>query len=130
MNGFKADDKVIVDRIRDECFQAITTSKENYLKSLGNKRIDKATGPKAYWNIINSLLNKCKTPRIPPLLVADKIVTDCKEKVKLFNDYFLVQCKPINNNSTLPVFTRLSDSDLDTINKSKINFGYHKKLKC
>ena len=26
-----------------------------------------------------------------------------------------MQCKPINNNSTLPVFTRLSDSDLDTI---------------
>ena len=32
LNGFKADDKVIVDRIWEECFQAIKTSKENYLK--------------------------------------------------------------------------------------------------
>ena len=72
LNGFKADDKVIVDRIREECFQAIKTSKENDLKSLGDKLIDKTTGPKTYWSIINSLLNKCKIPWIPPLLVADK----------------------------------------------------------
>ena len=53
LNGFKANDKVIVDRIRDECFQAIKTSKENYLKSLGDKLIDKTTGPKTYWSIIS-----------------------------------------------------------------------------
>ena len=81
MNGFKTDDKVMVDKLTDECFQAITTSKNNYLKSLGNKLIDKATGPKAYWNIINNLLNK--------------IITDCKERVNLFSNYFLDQCKPI-----------------------------------
>ena len=46
LNGFKADDKVIVDRIKEECFQAIKTSKEHYLKSLGDKLIDKTTGPK------------------------------------------------------------------------------------
>ena len=81
LNGFKADDKVIVDRIREECLQAIKTSKENYLKSLGDKLIDKTTGPKTYWSIINSLLNKYKIPRIPPLLVADKIIIDCKERL-------------------------------------------------
>ena len=53
LNGFKSDDKVNVDRIRDECFQAITTSKENDLKSLGNKLIDKTTSPKNCWSIIN-----------------------------------------------------------------------------
>ena len=56
----------MVDNLTEECFQAIKTSKENDLKLLGNKLIDKATGPKAYWNIINSLLNKCKILRIPP----------------------------------------------------------------
>ena len=44
LNGIKAIDKVKVDKIRDECFQAITSSKEIYLKSLGNKLTDKATG--------------------------------------------------------------------------------------
>ena len=66
LNGFKADDKVIVDRIREECFQAVKTSKENYLKSLGDKYIDKTTGPITYCSIINSLLNKFKFARIPP----------------------------------------------------------------
>ena len=41
LNGFKADDKVIVDRMREEYFQAIKTSKEYYLKSLVDKLIDK-----------------------------------------------------------------------------------------
>ena len=81
--------KVIVNRIREECLQAIKTSKENYLKSLGDKLIDKTTGPKTYGSIVNSLLNKCKIPRTPPLLVADKIIIACKEKAKLFNEYFL-----------------------------------------
>ena len=115
LNGFKADDKVIVDRMREECFQAIKTSKENYLKSLCDKLIEKTTGPKTYWGIINSLLNKCKIPRIPPLLVADEIIIDYKEKTKLFNDYFLDQCKPIINNSTLSIFTQITCSNLDTI---------------
>ena len=118
-NGFKAEDKVVIDELRNECFQAIKISKETYLKSLGNKLIDKTTGPKAYWKIINNLINKCKIPRIPPLLVADKIVTDCKEKVKLFNDYFLVQCRPINNGSTLPDFIPITQSSLDTITMSQ-----------
>ena len=73
-NGFNEEDKERVDEICDNCFQAITTSKENYLKSLGNKLIEKATGPKAYWNI-DHLLKKCKIPRIPPLLIADTIIT-------------------------------------------------------
>ena len=79
------------------------------------KLIDKATGQKTYWNILNSLLNKCKIPRIPPLLVANKIITNCKEKVKLFNDYFLEQCKPIANNSTLPLYNLITNSNLDHI---------------
>ena len=84
-NGFNADDKDKVDKFRDECFQAINTSKQNYLIDLGNKLIDKTTGRTAYCKIVNNLLNKCKIPRIPPLLVADKFVTKCNEKANLFN---------------------------------------------
>ena len=86
-----------------------------HLKSLDDKLIDKTTGPKTYWSIINSLLNKCKIPRIPLLLVAEKIIIDCKEMAKLFNDYFLYQCKPIINDSTLHIFTQITCSNLDTI---------------
>ena len=94
LSGFKVDDKVIVDRIREECFQAIKTYKENYLKSLGDKLIDKTTGPKTYWSIINSLLNEYKIPRIPPLLVADKIIIDCKEKLDYLMTSFWTNVSP------------------------------------
>ena len=91
------------------------TSKENYLKSLGLKLIAKATGQKTYWKILNGLLNKCKTPRIPPLLVGDQLVVNCKEKAKIFNNYFLEQCKPILNNSILPPFNLLTNSTLESV---------------
>ena len=68
-----------------------------------------------YWSIINSLLKEYIIPRIAPLLIADKIISDCKEKAKLFNDYFLDQCKPIINDITLSIFTQITCSNLDTI---------------
>ena len=55
-------------------------SKNNYLKSLGKILVDKDTGPKTDWNIIDNLLNSCKITRIPPLLVADEVITNVKEK--------------------------------------------------
>ena len=54
----------------------------------------------------------------PPLLVVGKIITNCQEKVKLFNDYFLLQCKPINNKSVLPDFNPVTEKRLYNI---KIN---------
>ena len=90
-------------------------SKVNYLKTLGEKLVDKNIGPKTYWNILNSLLNKNKSHRIPPLLIANKIIVDCKDKIKLFNDYFLEQCKPIMNGSVLPIFNLITNSKLDSI---------------
>ena len=41
------------------------------------------------------------------------------EKVKNFNDYFLCQCKPINNNSVLPSFYPIAQADLSNITISK-----------
>ena len=51
---------------------------------------------------MNKFLNKCKIPRIPPLFVDNKFITDCKEKAQIFNGYFASQCNPIPTNSTLP----------------------------
>ena len=115
LNGFKVEDKIMVVGQRDDCYQAIKISKDNYLKSLGDKLINKTTGPKTYWKVINNLLNKCKIPRISPLLVAEKIITDCKENVKLFNAYFLLQRKPIYITIVYyPSFIRLRKQILPT----------------
>ena len=45
----------------------------------------------------------------------DKIIIDCKEKAKLFNDYFLDRCEPIINDSTRHIFAQITCSNLDTI---------------
>ena len=114
-NGFQEVDKVPLDLYRKECAEAIEKSKQNYLLKLGDKLADKCTGQKAYWRIVNKLLNKCKIPRIPPLLIADKFVTCCKEKAVLFNNFFVAQCQPFQNASVLPNFFFLTAAKLDSI---------------
>ena len=114
-NGFKESDRIILDRIRNECFQKIAGSRDKFLKSLGTKLIDKSTGLKTYWSIVNTLLNKCKIPRIPPLLKNGEFVTDCLDKAKIFNELFLEQCSPLMNASELPlVDITLTHSKLTT----------------
>ena len=99
-HGYKAEDKVRLDAFRRECQEAVDASKKAYLKNLGNKLNDPNTSQKYYWKIINKVMNKCKSPKIPPLLVDNVFILDCKEKAKLFNDFFSKQCKLIFNNSS------------------------------
>ena len=101
-NGYKSEGKEIRDRLRNECQEAIVNDKENYPKNLGSKLADPTTGQKSYWKILNKFLNKCKIPNIPPILVDDKYITNCKDKSSLFNDFFSSQCTPIVNNSVIP----------------------------
>ena len=106
-------DRISLDLYRKECNDAIEKSKNNYLLNLGNKMVDKNIGQKAYWKIVNNLLNKCKAPRIPPLVIADKFVTSCKEKAFYFNNSFAAQCQPFRNNSTSPDTNYLTNAKLD-----------------
>ena len=75
-NVFREMDRIISDQHRKENEK----SKQNYLLKHGTRLADKNTGQKTHWKIVNNLLNKCKILRIPPLLVAYKFVTICKEK--------------------------------------------------
>ena len=43
-NGYRSEDKVIVDRLRKEYQEAIVNAKENYFKNLGSKLADPKTG--------------------------------------------------------------------------------------
>ena len=78
-------------------------SKQNYLLKLGRKLTDNLTGQKTYWKIVNNLLNNCKVPRIPPLLVDNKFVMDCNEKASLFNTLFVSQCQPFESTVLLGI---------------------------
>ena len=111
-NGFKEVDKVSLDLYRKVYAEEIEKSKQNYLSKLGAKLADNSTGQKTYWEIVSNLLNKCKVPRIPPLLIADKFIISCKEKAVLFNNFFVAQCQPFRNTSVLPNFHFLTPAKL------------------
>ena len=57
------------DAFRIECQQAVETAKLSYLTNLGNKVNNPGISPKSYWKIINRVMNRCRAPKMPPLLV-------------------------------------------------------------
>ena len=60
-------------------------------------------------------MNTCRAPKIPPLLVNNMFIMNCKEKASFFNDFFSKQCRPIINNSTLPYFHFFTEKRIDDI---------------
>ena len=84
-HGYQDDDKARLVTFRGECQQAVENAKST---NLGNKVNDSNTSQKSYWKIISRVMNKCRTPKIPPLLVNNVFILYCKEKEKLFNDFF------------------------------------------
>ena len=77
------EDKDRLDAFRIECQQTVETAKLTYLTTLGNKVNEPNTSQDSYWKIINRVMNKCRAPKIPPLLVNNLFVLNCKEKATL-----------------------------------------------
>ena len=69
---------------RCECQLAVEDAKLSYLTNLGNKVNDPKTSQKSYCKIINRVMNKCRAPKIPPLLVNNVFILNCREKAKNF----------------------------------------------
>ena len=114
-HGYKVEDGIRLNAFREECKEAIENAKVNYLTNLGNKLNDPNTSCKSYWKIINRVMNKCRAPRIPPILFNNVFILDCKEKAKLFNEFFSKQCKLISNSSILPNFCYYTDKRIDVV---------------
>ena len=112
---FKAEDKVRLDAFRMECQQAVEFANLSYLKKFGNKVSNPNTSQKTYWKIINIVMNKCRAPIIPPLVVSNRFILNCKEKAKFFSEYFPKQCTTIINTSVLPPLNLLTDKRIDHI---------------
>jgi len=115
-HGYREVDKLRLDLFRIECQQAVETAKLTYLTNLGNKVNDVNTSQKLYWKIINRVMNKCRAPKIPPVLVNNCFILNCREKAKFFNHFFSQQCKPVMNNSVLPILTYHTNKRIDHIN--------------
>ena len=52
---------------------------------------------------------------MPPLIIDNRFVVDCKETVKLFTTFFCKQCTPILTNSVLPPLTYKTDKRIHQI---------------
>ena len=111
-------DKIPVDNSKLRINEMILNAKEQYLVKQGEKLADPSTGSKTYWKILNTFLNKCKVPRIPPLFDNSNFLTDCKEKATLFNEYFAKQCTPFETDSILPTLNFLTTQRLSRIDIS------------
>ena len=77
-HGYQLNDKNRLDNFRREVQKAVENAKKTYLLNLGNRLHNEHTNGKIYWKIINKVLNK-KAPKIPPLLVDNKFILDCKD---------------------------------------------------
>ena len=60
-------------------------------------------------------MNKCRAPKIPPILHNNQFILNCKEKASLFNDFFAKQCQPIQNSSSLPDFHYLTRNKINSV---------------
>ena len=47
-------------------------------------------------------MNRSKAPKIPPLIVGNKFILNCKEKATLFTNFFCRQCTINETSSKLP----------------------------
>ena len=98
-HGYKDEDKARLDTFRSECQLAVENTKLSYLTHLGNKVNGPNTSQRSYRKIIsNRVMNKCRASIIPPLLVNNVFILNCRDKAIIFNDFFSNQCRLITNN--------------------------------
>ena len=96
------EDQILLQIIKWDLTEAISSSKNVYYERLFNNLNDPNTSSKAYWSIIKSLVNGKKL-NYNPVLANNKPVTNFKLKTNIFNDFFSKQCQPVRNNIILPL---------------------------
>ena len=99
---YKSNKFIDLQDLSKEISTMILERKEKYYNHLSMKLNNPNTSAKTYWSILKSFYNDSKVPLIPPLLVNNKIVSDFTKKTNIFNDFFTLQCTPLNNSSVLP----------------------------
>ena len=61
-------------------------------------------------------MNKCRSPKIPPLLVNNFCLSlNCRENARYFNDFVSQQCLLVINNSVLLTITFVTDKRINYV---------------
>jgi len=114
-NGRKPEGREACTRTQVETNKILIKAKNDYLSDLGAKICDPNTGQKCFWTAFKRLLNNKKITNIPPLIENNKYIACFKEKAKIFNDYFALQCRPLVTSSRLPQFRSRTNENLTDI---------------
>ena len=93
----------------------VENAKHKYFSNIGATLAESSSNRKAHWSLINKILNKAKTPEIPPLLENDTFVLELKTKAQIFNDYFILQCSTFNTGSEIPQNSTVNVAKLSSI---------------
>ena len=64
-------------------------------------------------------MNKSRAPKIPPILDGGTFIINCKDKAKLFNEFFSKQCTLIINDSIIPDLEYITEARIDSISIKK-----------
>ena len=96
-------------------FKMVEDAKHKYFSNIGATPAESSSNRKAYWSLINKILNKTKTPEIPPLLENDTFVLELKTIAQIFNDYFILQCSTLNTGSEIPQNSTVNVAKLSSI---------------
>ena len=108
---------------------SIEESKETCYTKLSSRSVNPLTSLKTCWSILKRFLNDNKMLCTSSLFHENKIITDFKEKGKLFNHFFVSQCSLLSNNSDLHTdLPQLTNKCLDTINFSSSDISDISKI--
>ena len=111
--------RALVQTVQIETNSVIDKAKESYIKDLGEKLSNPKSSNNIFWSAFKRLLNNKKVTNIPPLLENNTFVTNFLDKATIFNSYFASICRPLDNGSTLPIFTPNTDSILPSVDFSE-----------
>ena len=107
--------------IRNITNKIIKEAKLAYYTNLGNKLSTPDIGHRHFWTAYKKLAFKKADPNIPPIVNGGEYISKCKDKVRVFNEYFANQCTINENGSTLPDVHMKTNTSLNYISVTTKN---------
>ena len=93
----------------------VTSAKKFYIDDLSRKLCDPTSGPKAFHTAFKRLANKKKITNISPLVENGVFFPKFTNKANIFNDYFALQCRPFDMDSSLPPLLPLTPNSIPAL---------------
>ena len=98
-----SDSKVKFRQASNHCKRVLEAAKHAYTNKTKESFTSQKLGPRDFWQIANSVLNKGKSA-IPPLFNGPEVLSSASDKAKLFAENFSMNSNLDDSGISLPVF--------------------------